>query len=125
MIFAKGHTPLQFGCEVEKKIMNHWIPRKSQIALVELFATIVAMEILKDLLQNSWSLLCLLTRNLFKELWSRATPTEQTCDMCELVGLFWQVALDLRINIYIDRVSTDANPADPPSRDRMEIGRAV
>ena len=43
-------------------------------------------------------------------------------DLCELVGIFWNLALELRINLYIDRVPTDANPADPPSRDNLSIG---
>jgi len=29
------------------------------------------------------------------------------------------LALDLRVQIYIDRVPTDANPADGPSRGRL------
>ena len=37
-------------------------------------------------------------------------------DFCELVGQFWQLALDLDILIYIDRVSTDANVSDGVSR---------
>ena len=28
----------------------------------------------------------------------------------------------MKVNLYIDRISTDANPADPPSRDRMDVG---
>ena len=42
--------------------------------------------------------------------------------MCELTGVFWRLALDVRVFAYIDRVSTDANPADPPSRDKMSVG---
>ena len=40
-------------------------------------------------------------------------------DVCELVGVFWDLAVDLRAQIYIDRVPTDANPADGPSRGRL------
>ena len=40
-------------------------------------------------------------------------------DVCELVGVFWDLALDLRVQVYIDRVPTDANPADGPSRGRL------
>ena len=38
--------------------------------------------------------------------------------MCWLTGVFWEQALELRALFYIDRVSTDANVADGPSRDR-------
>ena len=48
-----------------------------------------------------------------------------TEDVCELVGLFWDLAAKLRCLIYIDRVPTDANPADYPSRNKMEIGQGL
>ena len=35
-------------------------------------------------------------------------------DLSELIGVFWQMAARLEINAYIDRVSTDSNPADGP-----------
>ena len=28
----------------------------------------------------------------------------------------------MKVNLFIDRISTDANPADPPSRDRLDVG---
>ena len=43
-------------------------------------------------------------------------------DLCELVGIFWDVALELKCSIYIDRVPTDSNPADPPPRGDLECG---
>lgn len=122
VIFAKNMSPIQFGCEVEKSLIDHWLPRKSQIALVELFATIVAMDTFRDLLKDSWSLLFVDSEPVQGALVKGYSSRE---DMCELVGVFWQMALELKVNIYIDRVSTDANPADPPSRDRMEIGRSL
>ena len=122
VIFSKNMSPIQFGCEVEKSLIDHWLPRKSQIALVELFATIVAMDTFRDLLKDSWSLLFVDSEPVQGALVKGYSSRE---DMCELVGVFWQMALELKVNIYIDRVSTDANPADPPSRDRMEIGRSL
>ena len=46
-------------------------------------------------------------------------------DMCELVGLFWDLALELRCSIYIDRIPTDANCADKPSSDQVEVGEVL
>ena len=45
-------------------------------------------------------------------------------DLRELVAQpnLLKMALELKVKTYINRVSTDANPADPPSRDRMNIG---
>ena len=33
-------------------------------------------------------------------------------DVCELVGMVWQISLKLRVNIYLDQVPTDVNPSD-------------
>ena len=46
-------------------------------------------------------------------------------DMCEIIRLFWNIGLALRVRVFIDRISTDANPADWPSRNRLEIGEAA
>jgi hypothetical protein len=37
-------------------------------------------------------------------------------DMCLLTSLFWLKASSLDVAVYIDRVSTDSNIADAPSR---------
>ena len=39
-------------------------------------------------------------------------------DLCWLNAVFWQQALDMDALFYIDRVSTDANISDGPSRGR-------
>jgi hypothetical protein len=47
-------------------------------------------------------------------------------DICQLVSVFWDLALELKCLVYIDRVPTDANVADGPSRfnfrDAVEAG---
>ena len=42
-------------------------------------------------------------------------------DLCELVGVFWSLALEIQVNLYIDRVPTDSNPSDPPSRNDLDF----
>ena len=46
-------------------------------------------------------------------------------DLSELVSVFWDLALELRVNVYIDRVSTDANPAGWLSRNDLETGSSA
>ena len=116
MLCRKGD---QFGCEVPQKLIDKWIPRKSQIAMVELFATVVALKTFKRRISDSWSLLLVDSEPVQGALVKGYSSRE---DLCELVGIFWNLALELRINLYIDRVPTDANPADPPSRDNLSIG---
>ena len=44
-------------------------------------------------------------------------------DICELLGLFWALVRSLDVLVYIDRVPTDMNPADAPSRN--EVARCL
>ena len=39
-------------------------------------------------------------------------------DICELVGAFWNLCARHSVAVYLERVPTDANPADGPSRGR-------
>ena len=122
VLFMRGRSPVQFGCEVAQTLIDEWIPRKSQIAMVELFATIVALETFKQELKGSSALLFVDSEPVQGALVKGYSARE---DMCELVSVFWRCALALRANFYIDRISTDANPADHPSRDRMDVGRKL
>ena len=53
VLFQKGAQPLQFGAAVEFSLIEKWIPRKSQIAMVELFATVVALRTFSERLAGS------------------------------------------------------------------------
>ena len=44
---------MQFGAAVEFSLIEKWIPRKSQIAMVELFATVVALRTFSERLAGS------------------------------------------------------------------------
>lgn len=55
--FKSGCQPLQFGREVPQSLKDQWPPRKSQIAMVELFATLVALETFRELICDSPPLL--------------------------------------------------------------------
>eukprot|EP00438_Fugacium_kawagutii_P017427 Skav208457 [mRNA] locus=scaffold1104:125034:126098:+ [translate_table: standard] len=122
VIFARDMQPRQFGCRVPDHLIQTWLPRKSQIAMVELFATLVALETFGDLLKDAWSLLFVDSEPVQGALVKGYSSKD---DLCHLVGEFWMIALKLRTYLYIDRVPTDSNPSDPPSRDRMSIGEKL
>eukprot|EP00971_Amphidinium_carterae_P343506 6483277-Amphidinium_carterae.2 len=42
-------------------------------------------------------------------------------DLCLLVAEFWIAASKLDVLWYIDRISSDANPADAPSRGEVQV----
>ena len=112
----------QFFEEVPKVVIDAWMPRKTQICMVELAGAVVALETFKDYVQDSSVLLLVdaeaVEGALVKGYSSRA-------DLCELVGKFWDLALKYNCSIYIDRVPTDANCADAPSRGKLQIGERL
>ena len=89
---------------------------------VELVATVVALHTLKDYVRDKTVLLLVdaeaVEGALVKGYSSRS-------DLCELVGVFWDIVVDLRTLVYIDRVPTDANCSDAPSRDKLSIGEIL
>ena len=119
VLLGIGRTPLQFGARVPERLIQKWLPRKSQIATVEMFAVVVALASFRDLILGSWILIFVDSEPVLGALVKGYSSKE---DMCELTGVFWQLALEIRALAYLDRVSTDANPADPPSRNKMDIG---
>lgn len=73
--------------------------------------TSVAIETFKEELEGSSALLFVDSESVQGALVKGYSARE---DMCELVSVFWRCALTLRAHFYIDRISTDANPADHP-----------
>eukprot|EP00438_Fugacium_kawagutii_P004538 Skav222280 [mRNA] locus=scaffold807:136980:138029:- [translate_table: standard] len=119
VLFSKGSTPLQFSAEVPMALIEQWLPRKSQIAMVEMFAVVVALKTFEEKLKGSWALLFVDSESVQGALVKGYSAKE---DLCELVGKFWDIAQSIKIYLYIDRVPTDANPSDPPSRENIRIG---
>ena len=108
--------PLAITAKIDEEIMCHWIERKNQIAMVELFAPVLALAMMGKFLEKKKVLLFVdsepVEGALVKGYSSRS-------DMCELTGEFWHLAHRWDIRIYIDRVPTDSNPSDGLSRNKL------
>ena len=113
-------NPVQFTSEVFDHVIEKWIPRKTQIVMVELVAAVLALTSFGSKLKGKFVLLLIDSEAVEGALIKGYSGTE---DVCELVGLFWDLAAALKCQIYIDRVPTDANPADYPSRNDLLKGR--
>jgi hypothetical protein len=115
-LFSHGRAPIFVSDVVRAKVMDTWLPRKTQIAMVELFATVVALAAFPDLLCEKRVLLFVDAEAIQGALINGYSGRS---DLCELVGLFWAIVRKLNCLLYIDRVPTDMNPADMPSRGRV------
>jgi len=93
--------------------MDEWLKREMQIVLVETLAAVLALETFGPLVPHGMVMLMVDAQAtegaLIKGYSARS-------DLCSTVGAFWASALRHNLTIYVDRVSTDANPADGPSR---------
>ena len=117
VLFSKElERPVVFTREVEEAIIEAWLPRKNQIALIELFAVIVAVETFKPLITAKRLLIMIDSESALGWLVKGYSALE---DICDLVGVFWQAVDESRTLVYLDRIPTDSNPADAPSRNRM------
>ena len=122
-MFARtAARPAQFTAVVTPELIALWLPRATQICMIELLAPIIALATFKEYVIGKYVLLLVDAEAVEGALVKGYSSKE---DMCELVGLFWDLALELRCSIYIDRIPTDANCADKPSRDQVGVGEAL
>ena len=112
----------QFSEVVPTAVLDQLIPRATQIFMAELVATVLALETFRDYLFGKHVLLFVdaeaVEGALVKGYSSRS-------DVSLLMGRLWDLALELNCFIYIDRVPTEPNCSDAPSRDHLEIGEAL
>jgi len=99
--------------DIAARTGEEWLPRKNQINMVELFAPPVVFDVLKNRLHSCRVLLFVDSEAAEGALIKGYSKFE---DACELAGLFWHMAVRANAAVYVDRVSTDGNPADGPSR---------
>ena len=109
-MFARtAARPAQFTAVVTPELIALWLPRATQICMIELLARIIALATFKDYYVTGKYVLLLVDAEAVEGALVKGFSSKE--DMCELVGLFWDLALELRCSIYIDRMPTDANCA--------------
>ena len=113
VMFTREDSPKQFSSDVPKLIMQRWFPRKTQICMIELLAAVMAVQTFREEIRGKLVLLFIDSEPVEAALIKGYSAKE---DVCELVGIFWELVLELRCSVYIDRVPTDSNPADNPSK---------
>ena len=113
---------LQFTEVVPFEVKQKWSARQTQIIPVEMLAPILALETFSDRLFQA-DLLIFIDSEVVEAALVKGYSSKE--DLCLLVACFWDLVLKLQARVFIDRVATDANPADWPSRDNLTIGEKV
>ena len=119
MIDRRLTCPVQFTAVVPQKVKAQWLDRKTQIVPVEMLAPIIALSTFESRLVGCDVLLFVDSEAVEAAL---VKGYSSKSDLCDLIKIFWDLVFKLRIRVFIDRVATDANPADWPSRNDLETG---
>eukprot|EP00971_Amphidinium_carterae_P288259 5722717-Amphidinium_carterae.1 len=101
-----GSKALVISEAIPPGVIERWNVRKTQIHMVELFALVLIQRALPELFRNKRALLMMDSDSALGAL---VTGYSAKYDASAL-GVSW----------YADRVPTDGNPADAPSRDSCE-----
>ena len=111
--------PLQFTAVIPKSVQTRWLVRKTQIVPVEMVAPILALQTFKERLFGADIILLIDSEAVEAALIKGYSSKE---DLCQLISVFWDIVFELKARVFIDRIATDANPADWPSRDDLRTG---
>ena len=103
-------------------MQKNWAPRKTQTDPVEMIAPILALHTFRERLYGT-DLILLIDSEAVES--SLVKGYSSKSDLCTLLSVFWNLIFELRVRVFIDRVSTDSNPADWPSRDDLSTGEKV
>ncbi|CAL1129875.1 unnamed protein product, partial [Cladocopium goreaui] len=122
MFDRRLRQPVQFSATVPVEIKKRWLQRTTQIVPVEMIATVLALETFAERVRGADVILLIDSEAVEGSLVKGYSSRD---DLCRIISLFWDLAFQLRVRIFIHRVSTDANPADWPSRDKLFLGEAV
>ena len=89
--------PAQFFEEVPREVLDAWFPRKTQICMVELVGTDFATETFREYLHGR-SVILLVDAHAVEGALVKGYSART--DVCELIGKFWDLALELDCSIY-------------------------
>ena len=115
-------SPIQFSEVIPKSVQKHWLQRKTQIVPVEMIAPILALQTFRERVVGADVIILIDSEAVEASLIKGYSSKE---DLCSLISVFWDLVFDLRARVFIDRVATDSNPADWPSRADLATGEAA
>ena len=116
-------APSQFTAVVPKHVQKKWIPRKTQIVLVEMVAPLIALETFKDRLFGADIILLIDSEAVEAALVKGYSSKE---DLCELISVFWNQVFDLQARVLsIDLLLMPIRLIGPPGIISRSVKRPV
>ena len=106
-------APRYFSEVVPPALIADWQRRSTQIYMIEILAVVMAWRTWGHLLFERRVLVFVDSESAEGALTKGYSSKE---DACMIVSDFWVAVARDRALVYLDRVPTDANPADDPSR---------
>jgi len=123
VMFARWRSKaVCFSSIVTRRIMEKWMPRKTQIAQVELLAIVAAIETFGAELAHKRVVVLVDSESALGAA-IKGYSTKQ--DISDLVTRLWETIARHRMIVYFDRISTDANISDGPSRNDWEVAKTA
>ena len=113
MLVDQRTTPRLAHFSLDLAVVDRWIPKKTYMGQLEIYAGPVSLATWGALLQGHHVLHFVDNDSASASLVRGYSPK---ADSCELVGLYWLSAAKHRVAIYIDRVESKSNLSDGPSR---------
>jgi hypothetical protein len=121
VIFTKWRkAAIVFSSKVSQDIIDTWLPRKTQIAQIELLAMVAAFDTFGSELSGK-RVIALIDNE--SALGAAIKGYSRVDDVSHLVTRLWEIINRHSIIVYFDRISTDANISDGPSRDDWSVAR--
>jgi len=110
-------SPVGISKVVPENMIKTWIPRKNQIALIELFGAVLFVAHFGPEIAGKRIILLVDSESALDAL---IKGQSKFSDVIRLVKVFWEFVAEFHLDIYLDRVSTDANPSDGLSRGKIK-----
>jgi len=109
--------PVSFSVEVTPSVISRWFPRLNQINQIEMLAVAVLFEHFGAELAGKRVIGCVDSNSGLGAIVKGYSNREDISDLCTEV---WSRIARHQCIVYFDRVSTDANIGDGPSRDKWK-----
>ena len=102
-----------FAERMPPHVLKRFLKRDNQVVVAELAAVLVALRVMRDELRGRDVVFFVDAEAVEAAL---VKGTSSASDLSSLIDDIWRSAVEAGVAIYFDRVPTDSNIADQPSR---------